>query len=336
MNKTNQFFQFVANQLRGYGRDRSNSRRFRAYYMSAKTDTRSNAAKIIDYTLWRVIMFFVVFSGILINTQNLWPSLLITLVLISIIHYFSIVLRNKKLETIKRQTRKYIASQRVYSELINKTIDELKAYMMKIFDSCGFSEFTFINSNHKYITYEATYKNERIMILVYIYKSDLAVELKEVKEFSSLLMHSNVNRGIIITTSDFTIDCYNYVETRSRQFKLTLLNKEMLLKLIETSGMFPSEEEIDELVENKISKKEALWGKYKATMLTNKKTKGYLLLSILLFLSSVYTPYPLYYKIVATSTMLLTLATFLHKLINRGNSTEEESWRQFNKILKNI
>jgi len=335
MNKTNQFFQFITNQLRGYRKDRSNNRRFRSYYMNAKSDTRSNAAKIIDYMLWRFIIFFVIFIGVFLRTSYFWLTTLLTIIIVSILHLVSIRLRDKKLETLKRQTRKYIASQRVYSELINKTIDELKTYMIEVFGKSGFSDFTFINSNHKYITYEATYKNERIMILFYIYKSDLSVELKEVKEFSSLLMHSNVKRGIIATTSDFTVDCINYVDMRAQDFKLILLDKEMLLKLIELSGMFPSEEEIDELVENKISKKEAKWGKYKATVLSKRKSKGYLIISIILLLSSRYTPYPLYYKLVASTTLLLTFATFIIKISNRRNF-EEESWKQFNKMLKNI
>lgn len=335
MSKTNQFFQFINNQLRGYRKDRGNSRRFRSYYMSAKSDTRSNAAKIIDYALWRIIIFFTVFIGIFIRVQYFWITTFLTLGIVSILHLISIRLRDRKLETLKRQKRKYIASQRVYSELINKTIEELKSYMVEVFGKCGFSEFTFINSNHKYITYEATYKAERIMILFYIYKSDLAVELKEVKEFSGLLLHSKVKRGIIATTSDFTIDCINYVDGRAHDFKLILLNKELLLKLIEVGGMFPTEEEIDELVENKISRKEALWGKYKAAVLANRKTKSYFILSIILLIASGYTPYALYYRVVAGTTLLLTAATFIIKINSRRNS-EEESWKQFNKMLRNI
>ncbi len=335
MNKTNQFFQFITNQLRGYRKDRNNSRRFRAYYMSAKSDTRSNAAKIIDYALWRMIIFFTVFIAIFIRVQYFWITTLLTLTLVTALHMISIRLRDRKLETLKRQKRKYIASQRVYSELINKTIDELKSYMVEVFGKCGFSEFTFINSNHKYITYEATYKEERIMILFFIYKSDLSVELKEVKEFSGLLMHSNVKRGIIATTSDFTVDCINYVDGRVHDFKLILLSKEMLLKLIEVGGMFPSEEEIDELVENKISKKEAHWGKYKGAVLANRKTRGYLILSVILLVASGYTPYAIYYRLVAGTTLMLTVATFIIKINNKRNS-EEESWKQFNKMLRNI
>jgi hypothetical protein len=193
-----------------------------------------------------------------------------------------------------------------------------------------------VNSNHRYITYEAVYENKRIMLLFYIYKGDTAVELKEVKEFSSLLMHSGVNRGLIITTSDFTVDCYTFAEGCRHQHRLTLLNKDMLLKLIELREMFPSEEEIDELVENKISQREAFWRRYRAAMLTNKKTKGYLLLSVALFFSSGYTPYQLYYRVAAAAAMLLTIAGFLDKLLNSGRGTEEESWRQFNKILDSI
>lgn len=58
MNKTNQLLQFIYNQIRGYKKNRGNSRRFKSYYMSSKEDTRENSAKIIDYFAGRIFSFF--------------------------------------------------------------------------------------------------------------------------------------------------------------------------------------------------------------------------------------------------------------------------------------
>ncbi len=335
MNKTNMFFQFLLNQIKGYRENKASSRRFRNYYMSNKEDMRGDTAKILDFMISRIMVFFIAFIVSFFKTGVFNKSLIITIVCVCIFHVISIKLRDKKLEIMKKQKRRYIASQKIYQEIMNNTVEELKKFIIEILEKTGFYGFIHKWSNHKLIIYEALYNEESILISTYIYKNDYYVELKDLKEFINYLRVENYRKGILMTTSDFTKDCYQYLDQMGDEYKILLLNKEMMLKLIEKNDMFPSEEEIDELVENKISRKEAVWEKYKSTMLANKKSRSYFLLSVFLLLSAYYTPYPIYYMIVASGTLILTLITLILRLLNKNNA-EEEGWDSFQKILKEL
>ncbi|GAB6084906.1 restriction endonuclease [Alkaliphilus crotonatoxidans] len=335
MNKTNQLLQFIYNQIRGYKKNRGNSRRFKSYYMSSKEDTRENSAKIIDYFAGRIFSFFMIFVIGFIRYQQLYLALAFTLAIIIPLHLVSIRIRNKRLALLKKQKRRYIASQKVYHEIMNKTLEELEDYFQEVFQKAGIENLEPRSSNQKVILYEGIYNGEKLMISCHIYKNDHEVELKEVKEVMYQLKVHDLVRVLMVTTSDFTKDCHQYIDNLQKPYRGLLLSREGLLKLIEKNNMFPSEEVIDELVENKISKKEARWEKYKAAMLANKKSKGYFLLSIFLFFTAYYTPYPLYYYGAAGISFSLALITLALKYFNRRNP-EEESWNDFNRMLKNL
>ncbi len=335
MNKTNLLLQFIYNQIRGYKKDRGNSRRFRNYYLSSKEDTRDNSAKVIDYFAGRMIVFFILFVIGLMRYRQFFEALVITLVIFIPLHLISIRLRNRRLAYFRRQKRRYIASQKVYQEIMNKTLEELQVYFQEVFEKAGFEQLRYRHSNQKVMLYDGKYNGERLLLSFHIYKNDHEVELKEVKEVIHSLRDENLVRALIVTTSDFTKDCYQYIENIQNSPRVLLLSREGLLKLIEKNNMFPSEEVIDELVENKISKKKARWTKYSTAMLANKKARSYVLLSLFLFFTAYYTPYPKYYYAVSGMSFSLALITLGLKFLNRKNA-DEESWNDLNKMLKDL
>lgn len=335
MKKIDLLFRFISNQLRGQKKSRGNSIRFRNYYLSVKDDKRNNLAKIFDYSIWRIFVFFLVFLYLYIKTRQLYLAILLSLVSFVIVHTLAIKGRKHKFEQIKEQKRRYIAGQRVYSEIMNKTIDEMKEYIQKIFSPMGFSGFEFKEVDQNYILLNSVYNREEIMILFNIYKNDFDVELKEVKEFIDILDYNNVKKGIIVTTSDFTNDSYNYVKKLKEQYGLLLVNKEQLLKIIENNGFFPNNEEIDEIIESKISKREKKWDNYKKVALSKNKIKGYIILSIYLIIAAWYTPYTIYYMIMSSAILALALITFISNIINKSKSIEEEKI-DFEKLLNDM
>ncbi|WP_026476359.1 restriction endonuclease [Alkaliphilus transvaalensis] len=335
MSKTNLLFQFFINQIRGYKENRGESRRFRSYYMSNKEDTRGDAAKILDFIISRMVAFFLIFIITFMQTSRITIAITITVVAVTIYHLITIRIRNKKLETLKNQKRRLIASQKIYQEIMNNTVEELRNYITEIFDKAGFSNLSHQWNNHNTITIAGNYNNEKLLISTFIYKSELYVELKDLKEFIGELITEGCKKGILLTTSDFTKDCYQYIREIEEKYKILLLNKELMMNLIEKNNMFPTEEEIDELVENKISRREAVWGKYKKSLLANKKSRSYFILSLFLIGTAYYTPYPVYYMVVASITLFLTLMIITMGLFNRRDN-EEEAWENLNKKLKEL
>jgi len=323
MKKIDLLFRFIANQLKGQKENRSNSIRFKNYYSSVKDDKRNAFAKIFDYSMWRMLVFFIAFLYLYLETNRLYISILLSSASFIVVHSLAIRGRKRKFEQMKDQKRRYIASQRVYNELMNKTVDEMKEYIKEIFSTMGFVEFKFKEVDQRYILLNSVYKEEEIMLLFNIYKNDFDVEVKEVKEFIDVLEESKIKKGILITTSDFTNDSYDYVSNLNENCGLLLVNKEQLLKIIENNGLFPNDEEIDEIIESKISKREKKWDKYKKSALSKNKVKGYVILSIYLAVTAWYTPYTTYYMIVSSVILALASITFISNIINKTKGREE-------------
>ncbi|QUH26792.1 restriction endonuclease [Serpentinicella alkaliphila] len=323
MKNINAFFQFLTGQVRGYSKSRSSSRRFKAYYLDTKNDTKGVGAKIIDYFLGRMLIFVGIFSVLFIEFRNIYIALMASIIILTLMHIMSIEIRNKKIEKGRVKKRRYIASQKVYKEIMNKTQEELKNYVTELLVKMNFSNLSFSYIQNKAILYSANLNNEKLNILFLSYKNDLDVEVKDIKEMIQSLVKNEVKKGIVITTSDFTKDCYTFIEQLTGKYKLMLVNKDTFLKLIEKNGMFPKDEEIDELIENKISKKERKLKEYKDIALSPNKIKSYLFLFGYLFLASFYVPFRTYYMGVAVFALIMGLVSMTLTTIKRKNEHDE-------------
>ncbi|MDR5658016.1 restriction endonuclease [Serpentinicella sp. ANB-PHB4] len=323
MKNINAFFQFLTGQVKGYSKNRSSSRRFNAYYMQSKEDQRNQTAKVFDYVLVRFMVFLVIFTFTYVEFNNVYTSGLTALVILTVIHFILIKHREKKLSKNKILKRKSLAGQKVYKELTNKTQEEAQDYIYNLLSTLHFKNIKFESVQNKVIELNAALNGERVNILFYLYKADVDVELKEVREFFQNSVKNEVNKGVVITTSDFTQDTYNFLEQLHGKFKLILINKDMLLRVIDKCNLFPDEDEIDEIIENKISKKERKWSQYKNVMFSGQKVKGYFLLSIYLLILSRHIPYSTYYKTVALTTLLLGLISLAAYMLKKKNKTKD-------------
>ncbi|MCC5912539.1 MAG: restriction endonuclease [Clostridiaceae bacterium] len=318
-----------------YKKNRSNSRRFRLYYNQNKEDTRSSTAKIVDYVIWRIILFFGVLFMLYFRGMTIYTSTIIATLTLTGLHIVSIKLRSNRIEDLKKEKRRVVATQRIYKEIMNKTFDELKEYVEKIFSERGFNNIRHLHSDTRNILMEGFYGGEKIMISFYLHKNDYDVELKDIREFLCKVIEHDVKKGIVITTADFTQDSYNFIENINKNYKISLMNKELLMKIIEVNEMFPTEEEIDEIIDNKISKSEIKWQKYKTAAFSSKKIKGYVGLSIYLIITAFYIPYTFYYIVVASITLSLALISFILYL-KKNMEKEEGENQEVKKIFENL
>lgn len=335
MKKISSIFKFIVDQIKRQEKGRGDSLRFRNYYLKTENDDKSIFAKTFDYSIRGLIVFFILFLLLYLKTNRLYLSIIITSVVIAVFHSMAVMKENHKFQQMKEYKRRYVAGQRVYNEIMNKTAGELKDYIKEIFIPMGFSRFEFIESTQRHILLKSLYRDNKIMILFNIYKNDLDVELKEVKEFIYTMIDNEVRRGILVTTSDFTEDSYGFADKLSKNYTLLLVNKKQLLGIIEKSGLFPDEKEIDEIIESEISKKRNGLNEYKKTVLSKNKIKRYIILSLYLMLTAWYTPYTIYYMIVAGFILALAFFTFMFNAIYDFEAEEDET-TDFKELLNNM
>ena len=333
MGKTNSVFRSIISQIKGQKGDRANSSRFRKYYLRAQNGDRSTFAKIFDYLLLRIIILVILFLFLYLKTGKLYLSTFITSVAGAVFYIMGIKNGIRRFQQIKEQKRRCIASQKVYNEIINKTTGEIEDYIKEVFAPMGFNQFEFITGTQKYILLKSLYKGNKFIIQFNIYRKGFDVELKEVKEFIYTMTDNKIKKGILITTSDFTKDSYDFINKLSKNYTLLLINKEKLLEIIEQNGLFPDEGEIDEIIESKISKKGNRLNEYKRIILSKNKIRGYIILSLYLILTAWYTSHIIYYMIVAGFIMALALITFIFN-IGYNSEMEKDKPVDFKELLR--
>ena len=324
MKKSNLFLNRVFKRIAFFRQGRSSSRKFNKYYMSSNGESRNNVAKSIDYILGRILIFFFVFVVALTKFQSITSSVLISIVLLSIFHILTLKRGRKQLQQQKVNKRRFVASQKVYKDIMNKSVEELQCYILEIFKKSELEDINEFTSNGNNFTCNAKYKNETISVSIFIYKADYLIELKVLREFLLNSQKNDVEKGIVITTSDFTKDCYELINQISENFNLLLVNKEKLLMMIESNDMFPTDEEIDESIEEEIDEsieeeikvRGTQTEKYYCLLLKETKIKKYLILSIFLFFLSFFTPYIVYYMASSGFTLGLACLTLIIRIRN--------------------
>ncbi|MGI6426786.1 MAG: restriction endonuclease [Natronincolaceae bacterium] len=335
MERINSVYRFMIEQVRGLKRGRGDSPRFRNYYLKIENDSKSILAKTFDYLTWGIIMSCILFLFSYLKTGRLYLSIIITLVTAIVFHLIFMRNRSIRFQQMKKQKRLHIARRKVYNEIMNKTAGEMADYIKEIFISMGFNQLEFVENTQKRVLLKSLYRDNKIMILFNIYRNDLDVELREVKEFIYTMANNGVKKGILITTSDFTKDGRDFINKLSKNYALLLVNKKQLLNIIEKNGFFPDEKEIDEIIENEICRESNRLHRYRDAALSKNKIKGYIILSLYLILTAWYTPYTVYYMIVAGLILALAFVTFVFN-IGYNPETEKDEHADFKELLNNM
>jgi len=72
----------------------------------------------------------------------------------------------------------------------------------------------------------------RVCIQAKLYKSDIKVQRDDIQRFFGALAPAQSQKGVIITTSDFTKGAYDYVDSLNSGTKIVLINGQKLAELI--------------------------------------------------------------------------------------------------------
>ena len=306
MNKLNEVIKYFNKQYKAQAEQNRTRRKLKKYYVDSKQDMRSNIAKTLDYIGIRIIIFFLTIILMLVQYNNLFISILSASLGTIAFHGIDIFVRNRRTQKIIYKRRKYFASQKVYKDIMNKDISELQEYITLVLNKSRFTIKSTEKINERNFLMDTSYKDIELMILFKKYSNETSVPLKEVMEFNRLLKKTENKKGIIISTSDFTKECQNYLEEKFLNKEITLIDKEKLLKIIDEAGLFPTVKEIDEYTVDRIEKQEKKIIAYREVFLAQSKIKSYIILSLFLLVWTRYTTFQLYYFFI--SIILMGLA----------------------------
>ena len=269
------------------------------YYMK-----RFNFFKTFDAFFRILIIFLACFVWCRYFIDNLWISLVATIFLTIIIDLTINFVKNKR----QKKKNTYKEEDEKIQQYINTFIFSEDNFSVNFFYELAKIKHQAQKKN-KYI--EVVNTNKKIILFPYFiyrdFNSDdlVLVYNKTKKEMSSRLIicTNTIDNNAIKLAQKLPLDVY------------ILDGNQVYEKLLKKYNYFPYLTKLKS--ETKIGFKEIL-----SYALNKKRTKGYFIASVILLLSSFFVPYKIYYVVMATLLLILSLVSFSNPKYNKIENIE--------------
>lgn len=258
------------------------------YYTRQIKGGKSLGASFIDWFFISLIIVLFFYITIFNSTQSIVAALTLTAILLFIylflLTYIKGIIRDRNIFKIK---------QGIKEEQIRNRIEKCKDENFSLFIKDILEKYYETNFFHGDNNIDFIGKiNDEIYGVKCIKASwDEKVHRKDIEDFIEDMTNKNIHEGIVVTNSFFDQDTKEYADCMMMDFEYI---KYILAQIDE----FPTEEEIEDLI---ISEYEAGKKDLREGFSINRKDKIYkfLLLGLVLYITSSYVAYSLYYRIMA-------------------------------------
>lgn len=191
-----------------------------------------------------------------INTTNIFLSGMFGLSGLLIVHLIIRYLREQDFNSKKEQKRYYLARKKVIENILKQQPQWFPGYLfenLKVIE--GFSDVR-LNpdiSQEPDIPILAKYKGEDIGIGCNHDEENL-VESRKIKRFFGALVRRGYNKGFYISTTDYREEAKNFSRNIKSQCNIKLIDQEGIIEVVKLAKIWPSEKEVDELVNLEVDK----------------------------------------------------------------------------------
>ncbi|MGI6227445.1 MAG: restriction endonuclease [Peptococcales bacterium] len=226
-----------------------------AYYQNQLYGGQAKYLRVFNYFFYRLlvligsVLFFFYFAGLEKPWSAFWAG-----VSVLIIYHFSVnYLKEKKLRELTLEINKKISEEEFWRRI--KTMDKegfiifIRELLLKL------PSFTQVKINEQYedgIDIFAKYHKEIVAIQCHPLDGDEMVESKSAREFSRGMSRSKIEKGIIISTTDFREDTKRFCNLIKDKRQIKLLGAKDVMQMAMDAGKFPQKDEITDLILKKI------------------------------------------------------------------------------------
>lgn len=258
------------------------------YYTCQIKDGKSLGAAFIDWFFISLIIGLFFYITIFNSTQNISVTLILTFVLLFIYLFLLIYIKGRV-----REKNIFKIDEKIKDEQIRKRIEKwnyedfslfIKGMLEKYYETSFFHGDSNIDFIGKI--------NDEVYGVKCIKGSwDDKIHLKDIEGFIGEMKNRNIHEGIIVTNSNFDQDIKEHIDYMMMDF-------EYIKHVLKEIGEFPTKEDVEDLI---ISEHEAGKKDLREGFSINRKDKIYkfLLLGLVLYITSSYVAYSLYYRIMA-------------------------------------
>ncbi len=283
-------------------------RQINNFYIKKIKDGKTKKAILIDSVFLKILISFFLYLFFLYSINNLIISLLVSILFLVFYSYISYKIKKaifiKKVNEINEKMGKNI----ILSKIKNFSNREFVEYGKEILDKYYEKNF--------YQCYEDIDLIGKIEDNIYGVKcikknSDERVNLKDLNKIIKEKTDKKIERAIIITNSYFTDEVI-----KCSDVDLLLVDFDKFIEIIKKVKMYPTKEEIEELIYNRHEENVRRILKERKKVFDENKIIKYLILGVvLLFLSKKVVSFYLYYMIMAVISFVLAIISFIIYII---------------------
>lgn len=302
------------------------------YYQKKATKDKSLTANLLDKLLSRMIIlvgFYVFFF--IITKDNLF-SLIISIQFFLLFNFIIYKINKLKISRAKETVNAQIAKNKIIKDLTNKAPYEFFEVIRLALEKCNVEGLELLLK--KEIDMIGKLNGNKIGIKCFQYNEDYKVSFKEIREFFLELKELGIDEGIIITTSSFTEDVSEFMPKLKEHVKLHLIGQDKLVKMWDTAELYPSIQEIQNLILSEVAENRKKFKEYRKIALAKGKSIKYFLIGTVIYFWGRITPYEFYYRIVSYILFSLGIITVGRYIISiMKPKTEKEENEIFNNTI---
>ncbi len=280
-----------------YIRKKRLEKKLMKYYLHNNRDRRTPVGKIID-ALAGSILFIFIFYMLFINMLNnsTW-SLILTALLFLLLLFLLRKRRIYKYNKIKIIKNRELSYKYAYQRIMELNHREFMLYIQNILVRV-YPDLNLERQDNKQGPKDVIYRSGQKEVLLRCRqdKPEKKVGIDDIRDFCNTMKGMGISRGCFITTSVFDETSIDFTKSITN-LKISLIDKDQILQLIERAGLLPDEQIIENLVIKEIKEEERKWHVLKREVLMPKKVKLYAITGIRLLLLSKLIPYTALYII---------------------------------------
>ncbi|MGO1652596.1 restriction endonuclease [Senegalia sp. (in: firmicutes)] len=300
--------------------------KLKSFYISKTRNKKTLFAREMDRIFLSILVFVILNLLFIFRWDNLYFSIILSLIF-SILIYFILRIKEKKdMKKAKEITIEKIAEEIIYNDLLNRSMEKFQEFFISLFEGLGFDTKEDYKNDEIYME---IYKSDiKIGVSLLQYSMDYSVNESIIRNFFIKLKKNNINKGIIISTSNFTSESIDLVNRLEKYKKIDLINMKDIMCLTKKTKLFPKEKEIENYILNKINIKTKTIKKEVKSIISTDNWSKYLITSIAILIFGQFTVLHIYYSIISIILFSLASVSLIKKIIYcfYGNKNEQTKY----------
>lgn len=283
-------------------------RQIKNFYMKRIKDGKSRKAVFLDNIILKAFIGLFLYLFVLLRVKKWILSLVISIILFSLYLYINNKIRTKRYLKKVQCINEEIGNTIVSSKINNLNNKEFIKYNKEILEK--YYETNLIETNKESIDLVGEIQGYLYGIKAIKTNFNNRINSKDLEVFFQELKKEKIKKAIIITNTNFTEEVIESIDEN-----IKLVDYDNLIELLKKVGLYPSKDEIEDLIHSQREEKRKKRVKDSKNYFVLGKLIRYFILAIVLWLLSYFVSYSLYYRFMSIFLIIFSLIGLIGYII---------------------